>query len=131
MQAILSISSESLDNLANMADKIAEVRISSADNSVFAFSRGAESTAMQKASTMDEFTALRSEITALSKQVQRLSRDRSRGPFHRKNTAQFSRVRSGDRGRKCCYYHSRFGKKALKCLSPCSYPTNVEQENSQ
>ncbi|KAF8789816.1 hypothetical protein HNY73_007726 [Argiope bruennichi] len=90
MQAILSISSEPLDNLANMADKIAEVRISSTDSRVFAVSRSAGSTAMRKASTPDEFTALRSEIAALSKQVQRLSRDRSRGSFHRKQqTAQF------------------------------------------
>ncbi|KAF8791457.1 hypothetical protein HNY73_006316 [Argiope bruennichi] len=42
IQAILSISSEPLDNLANMADKIAEVRISSSDSSAFAVSRGAE-----------------------------------------------------------------------------------------
>ncbi|KAF8770999.1 hypothetical protein HNY73_018462 [Argiope bruennichi] len=68
MQEILSISSEPLDNLANMVDKIAVVRISSTDNSVFAVSRGAESTAMRKASTLDEFTALRSEIAALSTQ---------------------------------------------------------------
>ncbi|KAF8791110.1 Ecto-NOX disulfide-thiol exchanger 1 like protein [Argiope bruennichi] len=69
MQAILSISSERLDNLANMVDKIAEVRISSTDSSVFVVSRSAESNAMRKASTLDEFTALRSEIAALSKQV--------------------------------------------------------------
>ncbi|KAF8783545.1 hypothetical protein HNY73_013694 [Argiope bruennichi] len=132
MQAILSISSEPLDNLANMADKIAEVRISSADNSVFAVSRGAGSNAMRKASTLDEFTALLSEIAALSKQVQRLSRGRSRGPFHRKNRQRsFSRGRSGDRGRKFCYYHARFGEKALKCRSPCSYSTIANQENSQ
>ncbi|XP_055929798.1 uncharacterized protein LOC129960404 [Argiope bruennichi] len=81
IQAILSISSEPLDNLANMADKIAEVRISSADSSAFARS--------------------------------------------------FSRGRSGDRGRKFCYYHARFGEKALKCVSPCSYSTNADPENSQ
>ncbi|KAF8789751.1 hypothetical protein HNY73_007668 [Argiope bruennichi] len=94
MQVILSISSEPLDNLANMADKIAEFRISSTDNRAFAVSRCAESNAMRKASTLDEFTALRSEIAALSKQEQRLSRDRSRGPFHQKN-----RQRSFSRGR--------------------------------
>ncbi|KAF8774669.1 hypothetical protein HNY73_017197 [Argiope bruennichi] len=132
MQAILSISSEPLDNLANMSDKIAEVRISSTDSSVFAVSRSAESNAMRKASTLDEFTALRSEIAALSKQVQRLSRDRSRGPFHRKNKQRsFSRGRSGDRGRKFCYYHARFGEKALKCVPPCAYSTNADPENSQ
>ncbi|KAF8796314.1 hypothetical protein HNY73_000701 [Argiope bruennichi] len=132
MQAILSISSEPLDNLANMADKIAEVRISSTDSSVFAVSRSAESNAMRKASTLDEFTALRSEIAALSKQVQRFSRDRSRGPFHRKNRHRsFSRGRSGDRGRKFCYYHARFGEKALKCVTPCAYSTNADPENSQ
>ncbi|KAF8795370.1 hypothetical protein HNY73_003224 [Argiope bruennichi] len=81
MQAILSISSEPLDNLANMADKIAEVRISSADNSVFAVSRGAKSTAMRKASTLDEFTALRSEIAALSDRKRLNSRSREL-PFH-------------------------------------------------
>ncbi|KAF8791382.1 hypothetical protein HNY73_006260 [Argiope bruennichi] len=132
MQAILSISSELLDNLANMADKIDEVRISSTDSSVFAVSRNAESNAMRKASTLDEFTALRSEIAAFSKQVQRLSRDRSRGPCHRKNKHRsFSRGRSGDRGRRFCYYHARFGEKALKCVTPCAYSTNADPENSQ
>ncbi|KAF8773824.1 hypothetical protein HNY73_016447 [Argiope bruennichi] len=132
MQEILSISSEPRDNLANMADKIAEVRISSTDSSAFAVSRSAESNVMRKASTLDEFTVLRSEIAALSKQVQRFSRDRSRGPFHRKNRHRsFSRGRSGDRGRKFCYYHARFGEKALKCVTPCAYSTNADPENSQ
>ncbi|KAF8788290.1 Retrovirus-related Pol polyprotein like [Argiope bruennichi] len=44
MQAILSISSEPMDNLANMADKVPIPYFLSADNSVFAVSRDAEKT---------------------------------------------------------------------------------------
>ncbi|KAF8793547.1 hypothetical protein HNY73_005012 [Argiope bruennichi] len=89
MHSILSISYEPLDNLANMADKIAEVRVSSTDSCVFAVSRGAENTGMRKASTLDEFTALRSEIAALRDESPIGERD----PFRsRKNGGDESRI---------------------------------------
>lgn len=134
IQTILSISSESLDNLAKMADKISEVRTST-ENNVFAIGQTtalvADST--QRASPLDEVTALRKEIAALSKQVERFSRDRSRGPGHRNNSKHrsFSRGRSRDRNGDYCFYHARFGKNARKCRSPCSYASTTDQENSQ
>ena len=142
MQAILSISTESLDNLAKMADKISEVRSTQADSNVFAVGQAAPATSdnIQRASPLDEFRALRSEVAALRKQVEWLSRDRSRGPSPRYNGKQnsFPRGRSRDRNRDCsrdrnkdyCYYHAQFGKNAKKCRSPCSYSTNADQENS-
>lgn len=111
MQTILSISAESLDNLAKMADKIAEVRTTPSENNVFAVKQVAAATSdnNQRVSPIDEFSALRSEIANLSKQVERLSRDRNR-PHYARNygNRNFSRERSRDRNKDYCYYHARF-----------------------
>lgn len=133
IQTILSISSESLDNLAKMADKISEVRTST-DN-IFAVSQTAAVSAdnTQRVSPVDDVSALRNEIAALSKQVERLARDRSRGPGHRNGSRHrsFSRGRSRERNTDYCFYHARFGKNARKCRSPCTYTSTTDQENSQ
>lgn len=135
IQAILSISSESLDNLAKMADKISEVRTSPAENSVYSVGQTntAAAESSQYSSPLSELGALRSEIAALSKEVARLSRDRSKGNFYRSNSRHrtFSRSRSRDRQGDFCYYHNKFGKNAKKCRSPCSYLTATDQGNGQ
>lgn len=130
IQAILSISSESLDNLAKMADKISEVRTSPPENSVFAV-RQTNVAATEGISSSSEFSAIKGAIAALSKQVEHLSRDRYRVPFHHDSSKPRNFSRSRERKRDFCYYHRRFGKNAKKCQSPCSYqPTTTDQENS-
>lgn len=126
IQTILSISSESLDNLAKMADKIADVRAVS--ENVFAVARSAESA--PSVFPPDEINILRSEIAALNKKVERLTfRNSHRGNNPRQRSS--SRGRSQTRDKNYCYYHSRFGSKAHKCRSPCSYNANTESENCQ
>lgn len=131
MQAILSISSEALDNLAKMADKIADVRTPSTDSNIFAVGQPADSSG--RVSSLDELSALRGEIAALSKQVERLSRSRNKDSYQRSTSNQrsFSRGRSGSRDKGYCFYHSRFGKKAQKCRSPCNFSASATSENSQ
>lgn len=130
MQAILSISSESLDNLAQMADKIAEVRNITQTNGIFAVGTAPIESEVNR-SSRDEINTLRGEIAELSKQMERLSRNRSRGNFRSKF---FNRHRSSSRGRSkervvdYCFYHARFGKDARKCNAPCTYTTS-EQGN--
>ena len=69
MQAILSISAVSLDNLAKMADKISDECSTQAESNVFAIGQAATATSknIQRASPLDEFRAFRSEVAALRK----------------------------------------------------------------
>ncbi|GFU40681.1 retrovirus-related Pol polyprotein from transposon 17.6 [Nephila pilipes] len=83
IQTILSVSSEKLENLAKLADKIAEVRASPFTPNVFAVSGRSEQSSDSPHSPLNEMVALRGEIAALSKQVERLSRDRSRNRSRR------------------------------------------------
>jgi hypothetical protein len=137
MQAILSISTESLDNLAKMADKIAEVRNITPNNGIFAVGQSAAVSSESEASRQqrDEINTLRGEIAELCKQMERLSRDRSHGTYRGKF---FYRHRSSSRGRskerssrEFCFYHARFGKDARKCKEGCKFFSQNNQGNSQ
>jgi len=92
-------SSTSLQDLAQMADKIVEVAVPS----VSAFH-----TPSQSNST--ELDDLRSEIATLKSTVKRLTRRRSPSP----------RPRPQDSQDQLCWYHERFGDAARKCKEPCS-----------
>lgn len=134
MQSILSVSTETLENLAKLADKIAEVRCDPL-NTVYAMDRksvAANPSRVEQtnasSSPLCEISALRAEIASLSKQFERFtargrnSRSRSRGRFSkspRRPIANHSEI---------CYYHERFGKNARKCRDPCSF-SNDDQGN--
>ncbi|GFT42261.1 hypothetical protein NPIL_145301 [Nephila pilipes] len=70
--------SEKLENLAKLADKIAEVRASPFTPNVYAVTGHSEQSSDSPNSPLNEMVALRGAIAALSKQVKRLLRDRSR-----------------------------------------------------
>ncbi|GFT32034.1 hypothetical protein NPIL_671671 [Nephila pilipes] len=76
IQTILSVSSEKLENLAKLADKIAEVRASPFTPNVYAVAGHSEQSSDFPNFPLNEMIALRGEIAPLSKQVERLSRDR-------------------------------------------------------
>lgn len=122
MQSILSVSSESLENISKMADKIADVRADSLAGNLCAISRSSRDRMVSSDSPLNEVAALRAEIAALTKQVERLSRsqsrDRSRVRHFRSQYHSKERNAGG-----YCYYHERFGKKARKCREPCSFST--------
>lgn len=83
MQTILSISSESLDNLAKMVNKISEA-CTSTSNDFFVIDQAAAvyADSTQHVYPLNEVSALQKVIAALSKQVEHLSFDRSRGLRH-------------------------------------------------
>nr|XP_042907727.1 uncharacterized protein LOC122271232 [Parasteatoda tepidariorum] len=134
MQAILSISSESLDKLAEMADKISEVRATPSNSGVFAVQQTLKQDKYHNNnsfSSLNEIQELKNEIAALSKQVERMSRGANK-PHYRRSSSRNrfpSRSRSTERDGEYCFYHSRFGKKAHKCREPCSFPKTTGQEN--
>ncbi|GFT10381.1 hypothetical protein NPIL_702481 [Nephila pilipes] len=74
IQIIISISSEKLENLAKLANKIAEERASSFTSNVCAFAGHSEQSSDSPNSPLNEMIAIRGEIAALSKQVERISR---------------------------------------------------------
>lgn len=116
IQTVLSASSEKLDQLAIIADKVAEVIQPS---SICATSR--PSTSVDNTSVTNE--ALARQIEELTRQVSELSRERR---FTRDRSRSKSRSRHNDSST-VCWYHNRFGNKAHKCIKPCTYQ---EQKNA-
>ncbi|GFS66659.1 uncharacterized protein NPIL_600881 [Nephila pilipes] len=127
IQTILSVSSEKLENLAKLADKIAEVHASPFTLNVYAVAGRSEQSSEFPNSPLNEMIALRGEIAALSKQVERLPRDRSRNrsrrrygrsPYKSKTPSRMDDYHFND---DFSYYHNQFGSKAKKCREPCTF----------
>ena len=136
IQTILSVSSEPLENLAKLADKIAEVRadplinVCAVNNAVSSNLR-ASSRSDSSNPLYHEVVTLRQEIAALSQQFQRFSRENPRDRSRKRYTkSPIRRITSRSRERKntsgFCYFHSKFGQEARKCHQPCSFNTNQE-----
>ncbi|GFR05290.1 gag-pol polyprotein [Trichonephila clavata] len=129
MQSILSVSSETLENLAKLADKIAEVRTDPFLN-VSVMDKSTSSNPELPINPREDLTnplyqeivALRQQVDALSQQFQRFSgwksrnRSRTRSNFSRNTTRSLERERPSE----ICYYHSIFGRHEKRCRSPCS-----------
>lgn len=105
-QAILATSSEPLDNLVKMADKIGDIQVSRISNISEVYSL---------ADVMAQIENIKSAIRNLQK-----SRSRSRESTPTRNTSAGG----------ICYYHRRFKERARKCRSPCSFVSN-SSENIQ
>lgn len=112
-QAILSVSEDSLDKLALMADKIHETTSVSVDE------------VKCTKNSFPEFSELRAQIAELSKQVERLSRGRERQKRDNENIHFSHRQRSktprNREPRDQCWYHWKFGDAAKRCKSPCCF----------
>lgn len=110
IQTVLSASSEKLDQLAIIADKVAEVVQPGAICA-------ASATETSNGAGVTTETLLQ-RIEELTRQVSELSRGhmtpRSRG-------RSSSRSRKGNGSGQVCFYHNRFGDKARKCTKPCTY----------
>lgn len=131
IQTVLSVSSESLDNLAKLADKIIDVRGNSITNSVCAASYSAPR--QTDNSPLSEMSALRAEISALRNQVEHLSRAKTKQNSRWRNKSPHrpssSYRKSPHRSDTLCFYHYKFGENALKCKKPCSFQNRSDQKN--
>ncbi|GBM94412.1 hypothetical protein AVEN_122528-1 [Araneus ventricosus] len=108
-QQILSASTDKLASLALTADKIAEVSgVRTCVNSVEI-----------ESARLNRLEVQISELTSAVQQVQsNYKRFRNASP-HRRYRTRFS-----SRNRSFCWYHSKFGKKAQKCVPPCDFSGN-------
>ncbi|CAH8625957.1 unnamed protein product [Dicrocoelium dendriticum] len=114
-QAILAtVSSVSLTQLADLADRVIERSQPQADASKInaVASQGTSITGLQ--STIE---ALQTQVATLSRQVQQLTMDRRR---HSRSKSPCKRSKSSNR-QASCWYHQRFGTAARKCVKPCNF----------
>ena len=109
-----SDSSLSLDKLADLADKVAEVALPTV------------ATVTETPPHLDEVTHLRAEVTQLKELVQsmhnelcrRLPKPRhSPSPAHPRQTREPSTL---------CWYHRKFGDAGQKCHEPCPQGLNTQ-----
>jgi len=121
IQAILSSSSEKLTELAQLADKIAEV---------FRAIPQVSATTGAPSVTMDvKLANMQKQIDQLCQQVARLSRMRSVSPRRappRQNQGRqnSSRLAVGDKPLVgWCHVHRRYGEKAFSCRPLCTFDT--------
>lgn len=111
VQAILAAQADlSLDKLAELADKIAEVSPGPAN--VFAINN----TPPLLSSLTECVENLTKQVAALTAQQQYRPRSRSRSVNRTRNILSPSANMA-----KHCWYHRKFGHKATKCTSPCNW----------
>lgn len=128
IQAILSVSSEDLDRLVVMADKIYET------------TSGSE---ISKVSTRSTDNPLECQIAELTRQVSELRSQVSRQNYNNHPSRNRSSSRSNSHKRsltphssadkqsnhslsdpKICWYHRKYGDKASSCVGNCNYKSN-------
>ncbi|GFW89789.1 transposon Tf2-8 polyprotein [Trichonephila clavipes] len=128
IQTVLSASSEPLDKLAIIADKVSEVvGASSTICAAKTVPPPSQSSSCNAQPTMD---SLARQIQELSLQVAELTRERNSSRHQRYSSDRrrsHSRSRSVYRGSGICYYHRRYKEQARKCVSPCAF---VQKTNS-
>lgn len=121
MQSILAVHTGPINELAEQADKIAEINIGP---SAFSISAGTS----KRSESNDELSDLKKMVASLLKKVndisnagQRQSRSRSKSDKSRSASRSPSRKMEDAESNTLCYYHNRFGDKATKCRKPCSF----------
>ncbi|GFU30051.1 retrovirus-related Pol polyprotein from transposon 17.6 [Trichonephila clavipes] len=122
IQTVLSASSEPLDKLAIIADKVSEVV--GASSTICAATTVPPPSQSSSCSAQPTMDSLARQIQELSLQVAELTRERNSSRHQRYSSDRrrsHSRFRSVNRGSGICYYHRRYKEQARKCVSPCAF----------
>ncbi|GFX36791.1 transposon Ty3-I Gag-Pol polyprotein [Trichonephila clavipes] len=122
IQTVLSTSSEPLDKLAIIADKVSEVV--GASSTICAATSVPPPSQSPSCSAQPTIDSLARQIQELSLQVAELTRERNSSRHQRYSSDRrrtHSRSRSVNRGSGICYYHRRYKEQVCKCVSPCAF----------
>ncbi|GFS85004.1 uncharacterized protein TNCV_1306111 [Trichonephila clavipes] len=122
IQTVLSASSEPLDKLAIIADKVSDVV--GASSTICAATTVPPPSQSSSCSAQPTMDSLARQIRELSLQVAELTRERNSSRHQRYSSDRrrsHSRSRSVNRGSGICYYHRRYKEQARKCVSPCAF----------
>ena len=105
-----------LERLARIADEVHKVSLNTTVSHILRASASSTSpTLIEK-----EFSDLKSQFSELSLQIQNLTKSRGRSSGRNFNRSA-SRSRSRSKKPGVCYYHRRFGDKAIRCTTPCTF----------
>ncbi|KAF6217312.1 hypothetical protein GE061_001666 [Apolygus lucorum] len=122
IRAILASSSDPLDNLAVMADKVFELSPNQYP-SLAVHAAEASSATAQRQVPLDRVDRLEAQIAQLTGSVAALHNH-----SHRSWTVGVTQPRSrsatpksNPNDRSICHFHARYGTKAHRCLLPCSF----------
>ncbi|GFX62997.1 hypothetical protein TNCV_1100901 [Trichonephila clavipes] len=128
IQTVLSASSEPLDKLAIIADKVSEVV--GASSTICAATTVPPPSQSSSCSVQPTMDSLVRQIQELSLHVAELTRERNSSRHQRYSSDRrrsHSRSRSVNRGSGICYYHRRYKEQARKCVHLCK-KTNSRSE---
>lgn len=120
VQAILSVSSENLNKLAEMADKIFEC------NSGFVASISLNDVQSKTSSSENALEKLQTQVNKLSKQINELSFNQPKRFRKRSSSISSNSSFKGKKSNWLCWYHFRFKENARKCVKPCAYDAKNE-----
>ncbi|GFX66197.1 retrovirus-related Pol polyprotein from transposon 17.6 [Trichonephila clavipes] len=132
IQTVLSASSEPLDKLAIIADKVSEVVGSS--STICAATTVPPPSQSSSCSAQPTMDSLARQLQELSLQVAELTRERNSSRHQRYSSDRrrsHSRSRSVNRGSGICYYHRRYKEQARKCVSPCAFVQKKTNSGSE
>lgn len=125
-QAILTTQLDlSLDKLADLADKVVEV----SRPAVFSLASGNLKSSGDSGNAA--LNAIETKFAELSKQVAELSvnfRQNERATSKSRSRSS-SRTKTDDKVKRLCWYHHKFGNKALKCVTPCDFQGNSKSNH--
>lgn len=122
IQTVLaSQSTQSLEQLSDLADRIQEI--------TYPHNVAATSSSGPTGHPFSEIAELKKMVERLALRLDDRTRstnrsggnDRSRPPQRRPSSRTRSRSRSSYQKYPICWYHSRFGESANKCIKPCDY----------
>lgn len=120
---IASQSKATLEELAELADKIHDVVPPSPQVAAASHASGSSS------DMANQIAELTRQVYSLSTKVNRLSRPKgrysSRNRSHSRDNSRSTRSLSNYNRFPLCWYHSKFGSKASKCIKPCDYSGKV------
>ncbi|GFX14912.1 retrovirus-related Pol polyprotein from transposon 17.6 [Trichonephila clavipes] len=132
IQTVLSASSEPLDKLAIIADKVSEVVGSS--STICAATTVPPPSQSSSCSVQPTMDSLARQIQELSLQVAELTRELNSSRHQRYSSDRrrsHSRSRSVNKGSGICYYHRRYKEQARKCVSPCAFVQKKTNSGSE
>lgn len=110
---------QDLSDLAELADQLMEISANTPEVSAVS---------PQLPTSSDQLSALQQQVEQLTRTVAALATSRDRS-LDRSQSGQRRRSRSRPRNTQLCFYHDRFGKKALKCTHPCTWSAGQDQGN--
>lgn len=112
IQTVLSTSTDTLDQLATMADTMHEVAEASSIQAVSSTKCNEINDLVNVVYKLDDkIESLKKVFRESNKSSRRTSQSRSPTPHRASSVSK----------KDLCFYHKRFGTKAVKCKSPCSF----------